>query len=548
MKKLPVYCLVLLSFCIILGSCSNPAGGSGSSGESVITPAVPLNYALYVAPAAAGAGDGSSWGNAMNDVQAAIEAAADEGSGKTHVLIKAGTYEPKGYPNLSGVQTDERLKHFSLRNGVTVIGGFRGDEGDTNPLGGTTVLSGGPVTSGVPGAGNVYHVFYHPNGTGLGSTAALKNVTVTGGNANENGNILTSNGGGMYNYGNSPTIINCTFSENRAAKGGGGMYNVTSSPVLTDCNFSLNSVDGTESSNGGGGMYNAISSPVLKNCIFLDNSASKGGGGVYNSGKSNPTFTDCIFSGNITSENNGNYNEGGGGIYISVNENSTSTLTNCTFSGNSGGGICNWSDGLVLINCTFSENSARRGGGIYNGGRLYLTNCTFSGNSADEGGGMYNFTYAIITNCTFSGNSVDSKGGGMYNWTGSIRKVFGSIFAGNYKSDGSAVNEIEWDIDPESKDNLILGINYNGTLEALFAVTEGSGNKAYGILGDNGGPTKTIKINAIPKAQISLPESWSYLENSGTINVPMPGKDQRGYTRSTEGGIGYKGAVDPRVP
>ncbi|MFC1861256.1 S8 family serine peptidase [Chloroflexota bacterium] len=113
--------------------------------------------------------------------------------------------------------------------------------------------------------------------------------------------------------------------------------------------------------------------------------------------------------------------EYGAGMY---NNNSSPTVTNCTFSGNSatyhGGGIYNWNSSPAVTNCTFSGNSATyNGGGMYNyNSSPTVTNCTFSGNSATYyGGGMYNHSSSspTVTNCTFSGNSAAYNGGGMYN-------------------------------------------------------------------------------------------------------------------------------------
>ena len=44
-------------------------------------------------------------------------------------------------------------------------------------------------------------------------------------------------GGGMWNNGSSPTLTNCTFSENWAEWGGGGMFNNGASPVVANCVF-----------------------------------------------------------------------------------------------------------------------------------------------------------------------------------------------------------------------------------------------------------------------------------------------------------------------
>ncbi len=81
------------------------------------------------------------------------------------------------------------------------------------------------------GQGNRYHVFYHDNyynGLALDNTAVLDGFTITGGNANGSDNYNGADlcdGGGMYNYGCSPTVTNCTFSGNSATGYGGGMEN-----------------------------------------------------------------------------------------------------------------------------------------------------------------------------------------------------------------------------------------------------------------------------------------------------------------------------------
>ena len=90
---------------------------------------------------------------------------------------------------------------------------------------------------------------------------------------------------------------------------------------------------------------------------------------------------------------------------------------------NSGGGILNDNSSPTITNCTFTGNSAGWGGGISNDNSSSptITNCTFTGNSADaDGGGIYNFENAspTITDCTFTGNSAD-YGGGIENYKSS---------------------------------------------------------------------------------------------------------------------------------
>ena len=154
-----------------------------------------------------------------------------------------------------------------------------------------------------------------------------------------------------------------------------------------------------------------ISGLTITNANVVDD----GGGGMYND-NSSPTVTNCTFSGNSATT----YMTGsGGGMY---NYNSDPTVTNCTFSGNSafdGGGMYNdYGSSPTVTNCTFSGNDA-----LYGGGGMAnvdssptVTNCTFSSNEADYGGGMYNDTSSpTVTNCTFSENTSYLDGGGMYN-------------------------------------------------------------------------------------------------------------------------------------
>jgi hypothetical protein len=77
---------------------------------------------------------------------------------------------------------------------------------------------------------------------------------------------------------------------------------------------------------------------------------------------------------------------------------------------------------------------------MYNyGSNPTLTNCTFSGNSGFYGGGMCNYgSNPALTNCTFSGNSSDYSGGGMYNWN-SKPTLTNCILWGN--SDSGGVDE-----------------------------------------------------------------------------------------------------------
>ncbi|MEE9295673.1 MAG: right-handed parallel beta-helix repeat-containing protein [Phycisphaerae bacterium] len=165
----------------------------------------------------------------------------------------------------------------------------------------------------------------------------------------------------------------------------------------------------------GGGMLNDASSPTVTNCTFTANMAV--GGGMANCDGSNPTVTNCAFIGNS------DFFFGGGGM---LNSASSPIVTNCRFSENAtcnGGGMFNWNNSSPTVtNCAFIGNTTFciGGGGIWdNDGGSAITNCTFSGNVGEaRGGGLYvQNASTTVTNCTFSGNNTlagGGKGGGIF--------------------------------------------------------------------------------------------------------------------------------------
>ena len=153
---------------------------------------------------------------------------------------------------------------------------------------------------------------------GEGAETILEGFTISGGKGTQT--ILGKWGGGMYNYASSPTVSNCTFSNNTLLTAGGGIANVGSSPTITDCTFSDNTAW------AGGGMFNGelgdeSSEPRIVNCMFSGNNAAYGGG-MWNF-MSNPTIINCTFSNN-TGVFPGMYNE----------YNSNPTVTNSILWGN----------------------------------------------------------------------------------------------------------------------------------------------------------------------------------------------------------------------
>jgi parallel beta-helix repeat protein len=297
--------------------------------------------------------------------------------------------------------------------------------------------SGGPDVTTIDGDG-AYHVVQCMTAEGPGTI--LEGFTITGGNAN--GTDLNSGGGGMINNG-SPTVKNCTFTDNSAIGSGGGMYNAWGNPTVTNCTFTGNSAN-----EHGGGMANysggptPTSSATVTNCTFSYNWAGERGGGLHNF-LSSPTFTGCTFNGN-----NAVFYGGGMDNYAESNP----EITNCTLNGNTagenGGGMCNDQSSPTLTNCDLSGNSliGGSGGGMYNydSSNPTLTNCTFTANEAyvDGGGMLNNQSNPTVTNCTFSYNLATYDGGGMNNELSSPRFT-GCTFSYNWAGRGGGIHNYQ---------------------------------------------------------------------------------------------------------
>ncbi|MBU1909669.1 MAG: hypothetical protein KJ726_06460, partial [Verrucomicrobia bacterium] len=311
-----------------------------------------------------GDGNGSSWDEATGDLQGAIEVMSSIGGGQ--VWVGAATYVPSGHPNGG---SGARQQHFSLRNGVTVLGGFEAEGnpglGDRDPGAYPTLCSAAIGAVGVA-TDNTYHVFYHPAGAALNATAILDGFTLAGGYAD--GSAPHNSGGGMYNSSCSPTLRTCALDGNYALRGG-GMYNLGSSPRLTRCVFENNIAD------EGGGMRNySASSPSLVNCVFRGNSATDGG--AMHDYSSSPSLVNCVVVGNTASDE-------GGGIYNSA------------------------SAPLVYLSTFHANGAGTAGGGIYNTSASgpSIQNGILWGNTAPAGSNLFDSATSdsLVGYCTVGG-------------------------------------------------------------------------------------------------------------------------------------------------
>lgn len=79
----------------------------------------------YVMPTRKGTGDGSSWANAMDDIQKAINDLAEDANGmKGEVWVAQGTYEIKNRI----AEAQNAPTSLLMKDGISVYGSFKGDE------------------------------------------------------------------------------------------------------------------------------------------------------------------------------------------------------------------------------------------------------------------------------------------------------------------------------------------------------------------------------------------------------------------------------------
>ncbi|HRI45527.1 MAG TPA: T9SS type A sorting domain-containing protein [Ignavibacteriaceae bacterium] len=243
---------------------------------------------LYVKHDAVGSNNGTSWANAFNSFQSALDTAV---SGD-QIWVAKGTYKPSSSYDLTN---SPRYYHFRLINGVSIYGGFAGTEsavtervnfrqGEVNE----TILS-GDLNSNGKDDNDCYHVFYHPSG--FDNTAILDGFTIADGNAN-GASSPHDRGGGIYNNSSSPVLKNLTIRTNSATYGG-GIANAGSSPNLTNVIISNNIATNT-----GGAIYNHSSSPTLNNSVISNNSAIENGGAIFITTMCFPTITNSTIVNN----------------------------------------------------------------------------------------------------------------------------------------------------------------------------------------------------------------------------------------------------------
>ncbi|HPO61758.1 MAG TPA: choice-of-anchor Q domain-containing protein [Candidatus Kapabacteria bacterium] len=257
----------------------------------------------YVTTTGAGTKDGTSWANAFEGLQNALDVAVSCDT----IWVKAGTYNPTSAYDLTD---SSRYYHFRMKNGVKIYGGFAGTENPaTFDLANRDFTANETILSGDIGNENVntdncYHIFYHPNGLGLTSSAVLDGFTISGANANE---VVQPHylGGAIFIDNSSPVIRNCWLRNNRAGNGS-AIFLIASSSEFVNVIVSNN-----EATSYGTIFIQGPSSPIFNNNLIFDNTANFYGAGILNFSEGGVEIINTTITNNAAIGGSGN----GGGLY-----------------------------------------------------------------------------------------------------------------------------------------------------------------------------------------------------------------------------------------
>lgn len=357
---------------------------------------LPTSRRRYVKEGATGSG--LSWDDASGDLQRMIDELADNNPQNLagEVWVAAGEYEPQSQI----ISATTYSASFRMRDGISVYGGFRGDEETKQerdkgamPWNYTneTVLRGAAYTDNLKWENSRWTltsdsrhvVWFAPlpseNKNGFDRTTILDGVTIKGGYAQGGlgmDEFQTDKGAGIYASLNAYTQ-NCIVKENLATGNGGAVYL-------------------------GGGR--------LTNSLVFNNNSDANGGGVYveNAG--------IILACMITNNAAGN----GAGVYLNHS------------------GV--WTDGhnhpeyLILSTSIISNNTSRNNGAVYcNKGGVLLQNTITNNNcptatdntdaNASQTGGVYIDTYALIINTVIWNNTIQGLNIPMYARNSSAQTV-----------------------------------------------------------------------------------------------------------------------------
>ena len=503
----------------------------------------------YVTTSGNYANDGTSWAQAKNNLQDAIESLHDymtrNGITEGRVYVAKGTYRPTtSTPGGDGVL----YTSFLIYEGITVYGGFSADSPEATPedrivldadgktertisqatglkwrMKNTTTLSGNHSSSTEDPmkwnsakneydesfTGNSYHVVWFATntsthssgldtknrGVGLANKAAIDGFTIQEGNASNrtvpeetDGRHAYHNsyGGGVYMVANSE-VRNCIIRQNASALRGGGVY-MDGGGLLEQCYVAQNQSDGVGVTDGYGGGVACDDGGIVRNCI-IENNAGRCGGGL------------SIAFSSIPATDKARYASYASGCVVANNTSQAEA-----------GGVFMRNGGL-LNHLTITYNNCVGAGVVYNNRRYGR-----SGGLYVDGGGM-------VANSVIWGNMVAANNDVQY---------------ATYR-ESSTTPKVKFDFVALSKYNYV---DWSGTVKrtnGVYSLNEENRNtttKGYYPDFTTLPPSADKGVSQAPEVPLSwIPRSSSYLRHQGMQlnDYPTSANYPNGSDYETEG-------------
>lgn len=423
----------------------------------------------YVTTSGNYANDGTSWAQAKNNLQDAIESLHDymtrNGITEGRVYVAAGTYRPTtSTPGGDGVL----YTSFLIYEGITVYGGFDAANPEATPeerlledgtqignakglkwkLKNPTILSGNHSSSTADPmkwnsakneydesfTGNSYHVVWFATntsthssgldarnrGVGLAHTAGLDGFTIRDGNASNrtvpeqsDGSHAYHNsyGGGVYMVENT-VLRNCIIRQNSSSLRGGGVY-MDGGGLMEQCYVTQNQSGGVGVTDGYGGGVACDDGGIVRHCL-IENNAARCGGGLSIAFSSQPKddkaryasyATGCVVNNNTSSAEAGGVFMKNGGLLNHL------TIT------------CNKCVGAGVV---YNSRRYGRSGGLYVDGGGMVTNSVIWGNEVAANNNVQYATYR--ENASTPKVKLDFVALSKYNyvdWSGTVKRTNG---------------------------------------------------------------------------------------------------------------------------